>query len=177
MSNGLAAELQAAYTYVGSLSPMQPAGITVPVRDYNEVKKLMHTNQEGIMFSGSLCQLDLQNRAISTIDFGKLGFILEDADTDSALKKLIGTIVVNLDAGNASHFVRANKDAEVDALCLTMYWSSHDSQLIEVLKKVAADLVFSGRALGDRTRVFAACLLYTSPSPRDVEESRMPSSA
>ena len=24
---------------------------------------------------------------------------------------------------------------------------------------------------------FAACLLYTSPSPRDVEESRMPSSA
>ena len=25
--------------------------------------------------------------------------------------------------------------------------------------------------------VFNACLLYTSPSPRDVEESRMPSSA
>ena len=25
--------------------------------------------------------------------------------------------------------------------------------------------------------VFLACLLYTSPSPRDVEESRMPSSA
>ena len=24
---------------------------------------------------------------------------------------------------------------------------------------------------------FASCLLYTSPSPRDVEESRMPSSA
>ena len=24
---------------------------------------------------------------------------------------------------------------------------------------------------------FATCLLYTSPSPRDVEESRMPSSA
>ena len=24
---------------------------------------------------------------------------------------------------------------------------------------------------------FIACLLYTSPSPRDVEESRMPSSA
>ena len=24
---------------------------------------------------------------------------------------------------------------------------------------------------------FKACLLYTSPSPRDVEESRMPSSA
>ena len=26
-------------------------------------------------------------------------------------------------------------------------------------------------------RGFGSCLLYTSPSPRDVEESRMPSSA
>ena len=26
-------------------------------------------------------------------------------------------------------------------------------------------------------KAFNACLLYTSPSPRDVEESRMPSSA
>ena len=25
--------------------------------------------------------------------------------------------------------------------------------------------------------IYVACLLYTSPSPRDVEESRMPSSA
>ena len=28
-----------------------------------------------------------------------------------------------------------------------------------------------------KTYVFKHCLLYTSPSPRDVEESRMPSSA
>ena len=26
-------------------------------------------------------------------------------------------------------------------------------------------------------RILSTCLLYTSPSPRDVEESRMPSSA
>ena len=29
----------------------------------------------------------------------------------------------------------------------------------------------------DETEILATCLLYTSPSPRDVEESRMPSSA
>ena len=28
-----------------------------------------------------------------------------------------------------------------------------------------------------QTRSYSLCLLYTSPSPRDVEESRMPSSA
>ena len=33
------------------------------------------------------------------------------------------------------------------------------------------------RARGDRYVVRSGCLLYTSPSPRDVEESRMPSSA
>ena len=39
---------------------------------------------------------------------------------------------------------------------------------------------FRGRKLniaGDRTFEPWTCLLYTSPSPRDVEESRMPSSA
>ena len=30
---------------------------------------------------------------------------------------------------------------------------------------------------GWRSVVISSCLLYTSPSPRDVEESRMPSSA
>ena len=31
--------------------------------------------------------------------------------------------------------------------------------------------------LGSQGMYYKACLLYTSPSPRDVEESRMPSSA
>ena len=35
----------------------------------------------------------------------------------------------------------------------------------------------SGQYVVDITGLNAGCLLYTSPSPRDVEESRMPSSA
>ena len=34
-----------------------------------------------------------------------------------------------------------------------------------------------GAALEEKCLAIASCLLYTSPSPRDVEESRMPSSA
>ena len=34
-----------------------------------------------------------------------------------------------------------------------------------------------GQSVGIFQPVAKACLLYTSPSPRDVEESRMPSSA
>ena len=32
-------------------------------------------------------------------------------------------------------------------------------------------------AIMENGAIFYSCLLYTSPSPRDVEESRMPSSA
>ena len=38
-------------------------------------------------------------------------------------------------------------------------------------------LIGLGRMGEGMSRRMKACLLYTSPSPRDVEESRMPSSA
>ena len=38
-------------------------------------------------------------------------------------------------------------------------------------------IILVGVLLGASTGIVGACLLYTSPSPRDVEESRMPSSA
>ena len=48
------------------------------------------------------------------------------------------------------------------------------------LKKRCPDAVLFFR-MGDFFEIFGedaqTCLLYTSPSPRDVEESRMPSSA
>ena len=42
---------------------------------------------------------------------------------------------------------------------------------------LAASLLALGAAFVNGIAMSKACLLYTSPSPRDVEESRMPSSA
>ena len=38
-------------------------------------------------------------------------------------------------------------------------------------------VVGDGGRITDRTRAYIVCLLYTSPSPRDRQKSRMPSSA
>ena len=45
---------------------------------------------------------------------------------------------------------------------------------LTVLMDIGAEL---GTLLGRKCVQALGCLLYTSPSPRDVEESRMPSSA
>ena len=56
-------------------------------------------------------------------------------------------------------------------------------ELREAIYQAAKALISSGIKSGDKIAIWAPntwewiCLLYTSPSPRDVEESRMPSSA
>ena len=48
----------------------------------------------------------------------------------------------------------------------------------KVCKKVWTQTPWSSKETAKEfTRLLESCLLYTSPSPRDVEESRMPSSA
>ena len=43
--------------------------------------------------------------------------------------------------------------------------------------KIAADAITAAKIPANAIGPSEFCLLYTSPSPRDVEESRMPSSA
>ena len=46
-------------------------------------------------------------------------------------------------------------------------------QAKEIIKNADAIVITAGAGMG----VDSGCLLYTSPSPRDTERSRMPSSA
>ena len=48
---------------------------------------------------------------------------------------------------------------------------------INKLEKKEIQISVHGRVGVGKSSLLNACLLYTSPSPRDVEESRMPSSA
>ena len=62
------------------------------------------------------------------------------------------------------------RNVRVDALVLRN--DPYSTLLPEEVHTVIGDVCED-----DSLEQFFACLLYTSPSPRDVEESRMPSSA
>ena len=50
-------------------------------------------------------------------------------------------------------------------------------QTIRMVLAIAAEMDWEVRQLDVKTAFLYACLLYTSPSPRDLSTSRMPSSA
>ena len=59
---------------------------------------------------------------------------------------------------------------------LSKSFSNQNILFVENILKFLLDLSKTKRSLY-KGNVIGICLLYTSPSPRDVEESRMPSSA
>ena len=158
ISGKVGEELVHAYKHVESLPKLEPAGITCGIRELAEVKKLSADNSEGAMFSATLSQLCMDERAISTIDFGRTAYLIENADTDSKLKKMMGVITVNIEEGEQLIFKRANKDAEVDALCLLLFWNHTNSEILLRLTAIASDLVFLGRRLGQGSK----CLQQSS---------------
>ena len=59
-----------------------------------------------------------------------------------------------------------------NALDLNQYTFEVDHRAAKPQIKAAIEALFSVKVIGVNT-----CLLYTSPSPRDIRRSRMPSSA
>jgi len=50
-------------------------------------------------------------------------------------------------------------------------------RIFEMGSAIGYSTIWLARAAGTKGKVFYTCLLYTSPSPRDLSTSRMPSSA
>ena len=80
----------------------------------------------------------------------------------------------NLDA-ELRHQMRNEIRRLHDELGTTTIYVTHDQ--IEAMTLADRVAILDGGVLQQHAPPLEACLLYTSPSPRDVEESRMPSSA
>ena len=75
------------------------------------------------------------------------------------------TTVLNVQAEEIKRITVGNKDAKITIIAFESLTCSHCANFH---KNVYPQL---------KEEYLDTCLLYTSPSPRDVEESRMPSSA
>ena len=90
------------------------------------------------------------------------------------LIKIISKIKLNYELGKKTWFGTGGNTT----LFLEVDSSSSLKKIIKLLpRKFPIFIVGAGSNVIVRDGGFRGCLLYTSPSPRDVEESRMPSSA
>ena len=141
-------ELNKAYKYVNSLPAMEPVGITVATREFADVKRLVAAHELGVMFSGTLSQLDLPTR-LRWFEEVQIVCVINLADTDEHLQNLLGIILVHIEdeEGEQLRFMPVDKHVEVAALCLLMFWHSGDPMRHSRLWTLASDLVFLGRRL------------------------------
>ena len=128
-----------------------------------------------VAFLAAILVACLQNRAL---DFDKKLEIMAQGVGD---KNIITMLLIFLAAGSFVGVV-GRSSAESVAYCMLSLIPARFS--VSVLFIVACFVsVAMGTSVGTITLLtpiaaaVSTCLLYTSPSPRDVEESRMPSSA
>ena len=75
--------------------------------------------------------------------------------------------------------VERSKQSGLDAIVLSEHDASWDAEEVKALSKRHNFIVLAGMEINTEEGhiLVYGCLLYTSPSPRDTERSRMPSSA
>ena len=99
-----------------------------------------------------------------------------DEDFVSILREAGGADII-LDIIGGDYIARNIKAARHDARMIQLAFNAGSRVEIDLMPVMLKRLCFTGSTLRSRSDQFKACLLYTSPSPRDRTRSRMPSSA
>ena len=99
--------------------------------------------------------------------------VLADYGADNGVERDSSTSGTHMPTNLASEVINSNKNG--------LDWSKYDLNSDGYVDRLLILHTTVGQEVGGNSdRIwshFTTCLLYTSPSPRDVEESRMPSSA
>ena len=117
--------------------------------DKNGVQFIINPNDE-FGLTKAVWMKDSNNASVSVVTVG-------DSSAEPILRKCL--------AIGADKAIRIDSDAK-DAYSVA-------KEIVNHCESVKYDLIICGRESID----YNGCLLYTSPSPRDAHESRMPSSA
>ena len=108
----------------------------------------------------------------------KISYSILVHNEDKTLEKLLKFLVKWKDPNDEIVILDDYSDNEKTKQILDFYVSAHD--MVYEQRSLQGDFASQKNYLKSKQDTIdnaSTCLLYTSPSPRDVEESRMPSSA
>ena len=123
---------------------------------------------------GELNALDLGSTAVGTAIASK-AMILDSNKDYTGVRNF--TLSGELDAGSLDISGNADIDGTLEADAITIGGVSLAETISDTVGAMVSSNTESGITVAYQDADNTFCLLYTSPSPRDVEESRMPSSA
>ena len=116
---------------------------------------------------------DLKKRGIAKEDDGALVvFFDEDKLPPCIVQKKDGSFLYSTSDLAKIKYVKDELGGDISIYVVDERQQGHFKQVFEIAKMLGAPYDYE-----KHHTQFGICLLYTSPSPRDVEESRMPSSA
>ena len=133
---------------------------------------------EDEVFSYDLITLDIDSDELSYIVSAGNNAVVDIFDSEltiTPIQDYNGIILVNVSVSDGEFLDSDSFEIDVqpinDSPIATQGINSitNEDQIVSI--------ILTGNDIDEDDLVFSICLLYTSPSPRDVEESRMPSSA
>ena len=155
-------EILTAIAHVEATVPYAAKGKSCAVATADAIKEKCVDVVSHFSASGSLNQLDLKARAISSLDVATIKMVLEQAGSVHRLHELIGPIAINVDTWAGSELkglIRADKDGYVHGLCLILLWVSQtDKAIAEPLVSMATDLEFKFQKLGSGLGLLLNCM-------------------
>ena len=107
------------------------------------------------------------------------GYILVDKAANLTLEKIIFAVDEDIKAHGCTPEAKIACTGKTDKCLTHNLWGALENHIEQFLASITVQDVVDGRFPVDAmdTGELEACLLYTSPSPRDQRGSRMPSSA
>lgn len=150
-------ELQDAITFGKNFltkdDALVPLGMRSPVASPAEVIARAKTTAE-VLFGGALGMLDLDIRVkpMDLLDLGRMRWGIQTLQAEGQVHGVLGTVAVQAAAiqDNAVYtgLLRVERDADIDAVLLAIYWHKDCAGALSRLRTQCRDTVFSAQRCG-----------------------------
>ena len=171
--DSLNATLTLAYAYAKTVIPHTPMYVSGPFQTSGSIQEHMQSDPAAtIIASATLQDIALEADALSTFDIARVQWMLTQHVDARSFKDAIGVITVNYNTvdSNCKQGRRLDKDAEIQALCLLIYWTK-----AQAFVDIASDLVikYVHAGAGSSSKAYTLRMINSEESKRKVRRASM----